>query len=849
MVDGTGGAKRERLLQHLIVPARLVIGVEEEVGMALDHAGHQGHSGQVDHPDAGRSLDAGAGGLDPVAADEDRPAGVRPGVDSVEDQSGAEQQVLGEGRTGEAEKEQGEKEAHDKGPIQKLGGRRTNKKGRALAEHELISGIEVESGLRAFIEEEALPGTGIDPASFWSGFSALLRELTPENKRLLRKREDLQARIDVRNEGLEGRAPDPAEEEEFLREIGYLVDPPAPFEIGTNGVDPEIAEIAGPQLVVPVNNARYALNAANARWGSLYDALYGTDVLGAPPAGGGYDPERGARAIAWGRELLDEIAPLAGGSHSDAGFYRIEQDRLVTDQGGLEDPSLLAGWSEGSILLCHHDLHVEIVLDRDHPVGRTDKAGVADIHLESAITAIMDCEDSVAAVDAEEKILVYRNWLGLMKGDLSAAFDKGGRRVERRLEPDRSFAAPGGGTLTLKGRALLFVRNVGHLMTNPMIRLDGEDAPEGLADAVITSLIALHDRNGRRANSPAGSVYIVKPKMHGPAEAAFANRLFDRTEDLLGLERNSIRIGLMDEERRTSVNLAACIHSVRERIVFINTGFLDRTGDEIHTSMRIGPMIRKGEMKSAPWLKAYENNNVDAGLACGFAGRAQIGKGMWAMPDLMADMLAQKIAHPQAGASTAWVPSPTAATLHAIHYHKIDVAARQRELAERKPAGLKDLLTVPVAAGRNWSADEVREELDNNIQGILGYVVRWIDQGVGCSKVPDIHDVGLMEDRATCRISSQHVANWLLHDIVSREEVEAALERMAAVVDRQNDGDPSYRRMAPDFASSAAFRAASALIFEGSDQPSGYTEPLLHAYRLALKAGVQPSPSRSSSSS
>ena len=708
--------------------------------------------------------------------------------------------------------------------------------GRALAEHELISGIEVDSGLRAFIEDEVLPGTGIEAGAFWPGFSALLRDLTPENKRLLRTRESLQARIDEHHSAADGRAPDPAQEEEFLREIGYLADPPPPFTIGTEGVDPEIGAIAGPQLVVPVNNARYALNAANARWGSLYDALYGTDALGSGPApAGGYDEERGARVIEWARAFLDDVAPLTGGSHADVASYRIEGDRLVTDKGELEDPDLLAGWADGAILLRHNGLHVEIVIDRDHRIGSGDKAGVADIRLESAITAIMDCEDSVAAVDAEEKIAVYRNWLGLMKGDLKASFDKGGRTVDRRLEPDRTWSAPGGGTLTLKGRALLFVRNVGHLMANPMIRLDGEEAQEGIADAVITSLIALHDVKARKANSAAGSIYIVKPKMHGPEEAAFANRLFDRTEDLLGLPRNTIKIGLMDEERRTSVNLAACIHAVRDRIAFINTGFLDRTGDEIHTAMRLGPMIRKNEMKGAAWLKAYEDNNVDTGLACGFPGRAQIGKGMWAMPDLMADMLAQKISHPQAGANTAWVPSPTAATLHAVHYHRIDVADRQRELAGREAAKLRDMLRVPLAEGRNWSEEEVREELDNNVQGILGYVVRWIDQGIGCSKVPDIRDVGLMEDRATCRISSQHVANWLLHRIVSRSQVEESLQRMAAVVDRQNDGDPYYRPMADDPGSSMAFQAASALIFEGVEQPSGYTEPLLHAYRRRLK--------------
>jgi malate synthase len=699
-----------------------------------------------------------------------------------------------------------------------------------LSDYDLISGTEVDRRLRAFIEEEALPGTGLEPAAFWFGFSALLRELTPENKRLLRRRDDLQARIDERNHRLGGRAPDPADEEEFLREIGYLVDPPAPFAIATENVDPEIAQIAGPQLVVPVNNARYALNAANARWGSLYDALYGTDALGDRPAAGGYDPERGERVIAWGKAFLDEAVPLA----IDWPDVRSAEDIDLH----IRDRSQLVGRGPKSLLFRHHGLHIELVTDPDHPIGREDPAGIADILIESAITAIMDCEDSVAAVDAEEKIAVYRNWLGLMKGTLGAGFDKGGHRVERRLEPDRTYDSPGGGTLTLKGRALMFVRNVGHLMANPMMRIDGEEVQEGLADAVITALSALHDIRGGRRNSPAGSVYIVKPKMHGPEESAFAGRLFDRTEDLLGLPRNTIKIGVMDEERRTSVNLAAVIREVKERVVFINTGFLDRTGDEIHTAMRLGPVIRKAEMKNAAWLRTYEDNNVDVGLACGFAGRAQIGKGMWAMPDLMADMLAQKIAHPAAGASTAWVPSPTAATLHAVHYHRVDVAARQRELSGRAPARLHGLLEIPVAAEPHWPPEAVREELDNNVQGILGYVVRWIDQGVGCSKVPDIHDTGLMEDRATCRISSQHVANWLLHGVVSEAQVEEALRRMAAVVDRQNIHDPLYRPMAADFAQSTAFRAARALVFRGAEQPSGYTEPILHAHRLALKAGL-----------
>jgi len=705
-----------------------------------------------------------------------------------------------------------------------------------LAQYELISGIEIDPALRRFVEEEALPGTGLDAASFWFGFSALLRDLTPENRRLLRVREDLQARIDERNRQSGGRLPEVAEEEEFLREIGYIVDTPAPFTIGTEGVDPEVASIAGPQLVVPVSNARYALNAANARWGSLYDAVYGTDVLGARPSPGGYDPARGARVVAWGRAMLDEILPLTQG-RSWAGLEAGEEPEKFLDKGAARflGRRRISDSAEGK-LFRRNGLHIELVFDRDHPIGRDDKAGIADIVLESALTAIMDCEDSVAAVDAEEKIAVYRNWLGLMRGDLTARVPKGGGEVERRLEPDRRYQAPGGNTLTLKGRALMFVRNVGHLMTNAMMRIDGEEVQEGLADAVLTALIALHDVRGARANSPAGSIYIVKPKMHGPEEAAFADRLFGRTEDLLGLPRNSIKIGLMDEERRTSVNLAASIAAVRDRIVFINTGFLDRTGDEIHTAMELGPVIRKGEMKAASWLKAYEDNNVDVGLACGFAGRAQIGKGMWAMPDLMADMLAQKIAHPQAGATTAWVPSPTAATLHVLHYHRVDVAARQREIAERPPARLRDMLAVPVSAERTWSAADIAEELDNNVQGILGYVVRWVEQGVGCSKVPDIRDVGLMEDRATCRISSQHVANWLRHGVVTAAQVDEALLRMAAVVDRQNADDPAYRPMAADPASNLAFEAARSLVFEGRTQPSGYTEPLLHAHRLRLKA-------------
>jgi malate synthase len=705
-----------------------------------------------------------------------------------------------------------------------------------LAGYELISGIEVDRRLRAFVEEEALAGTGIDPSAFWFGFSALLRDLTPENRRLLRRREDLQARIDERNAALGGRPPHPAEEEEFLREIGYLVDPPAPFSIGTGNVDPEIARIAGPQLVVPVSNARYALNAANARWGSLYDALYGTDALGDRPSGSGYDAERGQRVIAWARAFLDEVLPLTEGVAWATLDTPEEAEIFLDEQVAQFLGRREMGRDRRAMLFRRNGLHIEVVVDWEHPIGRGDKAGIADVILESAVTAIMDCEDSVAAVDAEEKIAVYRNWLGLMRGDLSARLDKQGESVVRQLEPDREYDVRFGRTLTLKGRALMFVRNVGHLMTNPMIRIDGEDVQEGLADSVITSLAGLHDLNGERSNSPAGSIYIVKPKMHGPEEAAFVGRLFDRTEDLLGLPRHTIKIGVMDEERRTSVNLAAVIREVRDRVVFINTGFLDRTGDEIHTAMKLGPVVRKSEMKNSEWLRTYEDNNVDTGLACGFAGRAQIGKGMWAMPDLMADMLEQKIAHPLAGATTAWVPSPTAATLHAIHYHRVDVAERQRELAGRAAASLHGLLSIPVAAEPDWSAEAIREELDNNVQGILGYVVRWVDQGVGCSKVPDIHEVELMEDRATCRISSQHVANWLLHGIVSAEQVEESLRRMAAVVDRQNSGDPAYRAMAPEFGTSA-FRAARALIFEGGRQPSGYTEPLLHAHRLELKGG------------
>ena len=688
-------------------------------------------------------------------------------------------------------------------------------------------GLSVDSRLVAFIEEKALPGTGVESDRFWSDFAGLLAKFAPENAALLTKRQDLQARIDAWHEAQAGRPYDADAYEAFLRELGYLVPEPAPFAIGTETVDPEIATMAGPQLVVPALNARFALNAANARWGSLYDALYGTDALDAPPAkAGGYDPERGAAVIARAKAFLDEAVPLASGSWADW-------------QGGepvLADPAQWVGSRPGGILLRHNGLHIELAIDRDSPIGASDPAGIADVVLEAALTTIIDLEDSVAAVDGEDKTLGYANWLGLMRGDLVESFDKGGRTVTRRMDVDREWTAPGGEPFTLHGRSVMFVRNVGHLMTTPMIRLrDGGEAPEGLCDAVITSLCSLHDlkRLGSLTNSRAGSIYIVKPKQHGPEECGFTNRLFDAVEDMLGLARHTIKVGVMDEERRTSANLAACIEAVKDRIVFINTGFLDRTGDEIHTSMRAGPMIPKGEMKASDWIAAYEDRNVRIGLACGLSGKAQIGKGMWAMPDLMRAMLEAKIGHPKSGANTAWVPSPTAATLHALHYHQVDVFARQREIAGEAVPALSRLLTIPVAEGRNWSEAEVTRELDNNCQGILGYVVRWIDQGVGCSKVPDIDDVGLMEDRATLRISSQALANWLLHGVCTGDQVDAALARMAKKVDAQNAGDPLYEPLTPD---GIAWQAARALIFEGVEQPSGYTEPLLHKYRQAKKA-------------
>ena len=688
--------------------------------------------------------------------------------------------------------------------------------------------LQVHPALAELLEREVLPVLGRDAGAYWRGFAALLAELAPRNRALLAKREELQAKIDAWHIERRGQPHDAGAYRAFLETIGYLVPEPAPFAIGTEDVDPEIASMAGPQLVVPVLNARFLLNAANARWGNLYDALYGTDALDAPPAKPGrYDPERGAAVIARAKAFLDEAVPLAAGSWTD-----------ITDLSGdipLADPAQFVGRTERGPLFANNGLHIEIVVDPGHPVGEGDPAHIADVVLEAALTTICDCEDSVAAVDGEDKTLAYRNWLGVIRGDLSETFDKGGRQLTRKLAPDKRYTAPDGARRTLPGRSLLFVRNVGHLMTNPAIRLpDGSEVPEGIMDAVFTAAIGALDVGGHTqfCNSRAGSIYIVKPKMHGPEECAFTDALFDAVEDLIGLDRHTIKIGVMDEERRTSANLAACIHAVRNRIVFINTGFLDRTGDEIHTSMQAGPMVRKGAMKSAAWLDAYEKRNVAIGLACGLSGKAQIGKGMWAAPDRMAEMMEAKIGHLQAGANTAWVPSPTAATLHALHYHRLDVFARQKELGEAP--GLDALLTIPLAEGTNWSEAEVREELDNNAQGLLGYVVRWIDAGVGCSKVPDIHDVGLMEDRATLRISSQHLANWLLHGVCTKEQVMDSLRRMAAKVDAQNAGDPAYVPLTGNEVG-PAFRAAIDLVFEGVTQPSGYTEPLLHWWRRRRK--------------